>query len=187
MLKREENAVVLDFLPHGKSGEGKSEPTAQVLGDTLYTLLEVIVKEGIEIKEGDKVYIGRGDRDKIAFIKGRIAFSDLTNNSQKNALEQVKVIVKSREAEYVNFLNKAGAISIRLHSLELLPSIGKKHLSTMLLARDKQPFLDFKDVQSRVPHLNSVENIFVERILEELRGESKYYLFTKPPARDERY
>lgn len=182
MLKREEFAVVLDFMPYGKSGEAKKEPVAQVIGETFFTLLEVVVKKQVEIAIGEKVYIGKGVRDKIDYIKGRIYFNELTSTAQKEVEQIIKKTVVARENEFITFLNRAGAINIRLHSLELLPSIGKKHLNTILSEREKTAFKSFQEVQERVPHLGKVEEIFVQRILEELKGVSKYYLFTKPPA-----
>lgn len=185
MFKREENAFVLDFLPQGKSGEAKREPVVQLLGDTQFTLLEAIPKEGETLSLGQEVYIGRGDRDKVTHIRGRIQFNQLTNVAQRELETQVGQIVSRREPEYVHFLNKAGSISIRVHALDLLPSIGKKHLQALLAEREKKPFESFADVNARVHNLSQVAEIFTQRILSEIKGNEKYYLFVKKPAREE--
>jgi len=185
MIKREEYGLVLDFLPHGKSGGASGESTAQVVGETYFTLLEITLKPEAKTQEGERLYLGREERDKVDRIIGRIAFNDLTNSAQRSIASVVGKIVKSREPDFVQFLNRAGAINIRSHSLELLPSVGKKHLQSILDARAKQPFASFEDIQNRVPHIRSVEQIVVDRVLEELRGDSKYYLFTKPIREEE--
>lgn len=190
MLKREENAIVLDFLPAGRSSDANKEPLAQVLGDTYFTLLEVVLKQGVAVSPGERVYIGRDARDKVDHIRGRIVYNDLTSSSQREAEAQIRNLIAVREQELVTFLNRAGAINIRAHSLELLPSIGKKHLEAIINAREEKPFVSFEDVKARVPSIGNVSEIFVQRILEELKGGSKYYLFTKAPAlreEDRRY
>lgn len=185
MFGREEYALVLDFLPYGKSGEARREPIAQLLGESYFTLLEAVPKEGVELKQGQRVYVGKGERAEVDRIKGRIVFSDLTSVAKNEAESVVRNLVKEREAQLVGFLNKAGAINIRSHYIEHLPSIGKKHLSGLLEERSKKPFESFEDVQKRVPHLGNVQEIFVERILHELSGDAKYYLFTKPVRRED--
>lgn len=185
MERREENALVLDYLPYGKSGEAQREPVAQVIGEAYYTLLEVVPKTEAKMKAGDRVYIGSGERDKIDHVKGRVQWRDLTSSAQNEAKTLLKKLVKEREAFFVEFFNRAGAINIRAHTLEHIPSVGKKHLSAILDARDRKKFESFEDVRARVPHLRHIEDLIVERIVHELEGEAKYYLFTKPPARHE--
>ncbi len=191
MLKREEHAVVLDFLPAGKAGEATKEPVAQLLGTTYFTLLEVVIKSGVSVAPGQTVYVGRGVRDHVEFIRGRVKYNDLTLTAQREAQAQIHKIVLSREQDFIGFLNRAGALNIRTHSLELLPAIGKKHLDAIIRAREEKPFTSFDDVHARVSGLGRIEDFFVARIIEELRGESKYYLFTKAPAaedeRDDRH
>ncbi|VVB99902.1 Uncharacterised protein [uncultured archaeon] len=94
-----------------------------------------------------------------------------------------KNTIHEREADFVGFFNKAGPISIRLHQLELLPGIGKKHLKEILDARDTKPFSSFKDIQERVTLLPEPANLILTRISEEMQGTSKYYLFVRPPAK----
>ncbi|MFQ5405683.1 MAG: DUF655 domain-containing protein [Candidatus Micrarchaeia archaeon] len=183
MFKREEYAVVLDFLAQGHAQEAKKEPVAQILGEEYFTLLEVVLKSGLSVSVGERLYIGRETRDKVDHIKGRVTSNALTASASRELLGVVSKIVSEREAHFLDFLNRAGSLNIRAHSLELLPGIGKKHLNDILDARDKQKFSSFEDAQSRVPHLGKLKDIFVQRILEELKGDSKYYLFVKIPQK----
>ncbi|HII39422.1 TPA: DUF655 domain-containing protein [Candidatus Micrarchaeota archaeon] len=185
MIKREEYGLVLDFLPHGRSAGASPDAIVQVVGEMQFTLLEVTLKQGMQAREGERVYLGRDEREKVERIIGRITFDDLTNSAQNALHRVVPTIIRTREAEFVQFLNRAGAVNIRCHSLEMLPSIGKKHLQSLLDARAKQPFTSFKDIQARVTHIRSVEQIIADRVFEELRGTSKYYLFAKPARTEE--
>ena len=182
-MEMEEHARVIDFLPEGRSSEREREPTAQLLGEKYFTLLEVAIKKDVKVSLGQRIYIGKDERTEVEKIKRRIEFNDLTATARNEMPLVAKQVIHDREAEYVSFFNKAGPISIRLHQLELLPGIGKKHLQEILEARDTRQFESFKDIQQRVTLLPEPANLIFTRISEELHGDSKYYLFVRPPAR----
>lgn len=185
MFKKEDFAIVLDFLPHGKAGEAKQEPVVQCVGELFFTLLECVAKPGLAIDVGERIYIGRDQREKVDHIRGRIDYGNLTTSAQRQLDSVVRSVVQAREKEFVEFVNRAGSINIRSHALEHLPSVGKKHLQNILDEREKKKFESFEDIHARVSHLGSPLEIFVQRIMLELQGKEKYYLFVKMP-RDER-
>jgi len=76
-------------------------------------------------------------------------------------------------------------VTIRLHQLELIPGVGKKHMRDIIAEREKKPFENFADISARVPLLPDPAMLIVQRIEEELRGESKYYILTRPPQKRE--
>ena len=80
-MMKEENCIVLDFLPHGYADRRHAEPVAQAVGTSFFTLLEVIPREGTDFAQGESVYIGEGKREKVMFIKGQIKPDDLTRNA----------------------------------------------------------------------------------------------------------
>lgn len=182
--KKEDYALVLDYLPMGNAGEARKEPIIQVVGEHYFTLLEIVVTPGKSFSSLERVYIGKGERTNIAQIRGRIKYDKLTSTAQREVDDAVKQIVKSREAEFVSFLNRAGSINIRAHALELLPGIGKKYLEEILRQREQKPFENFADVSARITHLGDPSEIFVSRIREELKGNEKYYMFAKAPAEE---
>ena len=51
-MEMEEYARAIDFLPEGRSNEREREPTAQLLGEKYFTLLEVAVKKGVNCSLG---------------------------------------------------------------------------------------------------------------------------------------
>ena len=179
----EEYAIVLDFLPYGKSTDTKKVPIAQLVGEKYFTLLEVVPKPNVTLSVGERVYIGKGERDKIDHIKSRIKLDDLTSAARDELRKTLVEIVKRREKDFVNFFNTCGAVTIRLHQLELFPGIGKKHMQDILAEREKKPFESFEDISKRVPFLPDPVNLIVERIEEELKGDTKYYILTKPYRR----
>ncbi len=179
----EEYALVLDYLSTGKSFSPKPEPLVQLLGETKFTLLEAVPKV-TDIKVREKVYIGKGERDKIALIKARIMYNDLTQVAKNELPGAIVEILKGNEAKFVGIFNTASPLNIRMHSLELLPGIGKKHLNAILKARDEKEFTSFKDISERVPLLQDPIKLLVERIIEELKGESRFYMLTRPYARE---
>jgi len=175
----EEYAYVLDFLPTGKSSSLRSEPIAQLVGEGKFTLLEVVTKTK-DIRIEDRVYIGKGERDKVLQIKSRIGYNDLTETAKNELPLAIAKIIRQNEQKFVNLFNTAGPINIRLHSLELLPGIGKKHLQAIIDAREEKPFESFSDISNRVPLLQDPVKLLTERVIEELKGGSRFYLLTRP-------
>ena len=180
---KEDCAVVLDYLPMGKPSDPRGTPVAQVIGTRYYTLLEVFPKEGADIDIFEKVFVGKGDRPKIRMVKERIPYDELTSLAKSNLDEAVRRIVLEREQEYVRFFNSASPLTIRQHSLELLPGIGKKHLFHILDEREREPFKSFDDLKARVPLLGDPVKLIVSRIIKEITEPCKYYLFVRPAGR----
>jgi len=176
---KEENVIILEYLPHGYPLEGKHMPLAQAIGTTNLTLLELVPRKGVELKEGEEVYIGEGKRDKIYYILGRLKQEKLTESSKKRLAEFVEKIVKQREKEFVNFFNEAEAINKRIHQIELLPGLGKKYMTEILKQRKEKPFESFDDIRNRVSNLPFPEKIVEKRIIQELIEPVRYNLFIK--------
>lgn len=187
----EDNAIILDFLPLGYVKEGKPsfkrKPIAQAIGTEEFTLLELIPKERIQLDIHERVYIGAGKRDKIARVNNRLMFDKLTATSRVELDYVIEEIIKENEAKFVEFFNEAGPISTRLHQLELLPGIGKKHMWDIINATKEAKFTSFEDIKTRVPMLADPVKLIAKRVHMELeaagdrRGKMKYIIFTRPP------
>jgi len=183
-MEMEEYARVIDFLPDGRAVDREREPVAQLMGEKYFTIFEVSIKRGTAIALGQRLYIGKDAREHVEKIRRRIEYDELTATARNELPLVVKNIIHDREQEFVMMFNKAGPISIRLHQLELLPGIGKKHLKEMLEARETKPFESFKDMQARVPLLPDPVNLIQTRISDELTGTTKNFLFVRPPAKN---
>jgi len=176
-LKKDEWAITLDFLSHGLYGMERSQPVAQVIGDMFFSLLEVIVREGLALKLGEKVYIGDGKRDKVKYIRGRLEFKDLTIAAKDEVQPTVEKIVKETPQKFLEFFNKSGQLTTRMHQLELLPGIGKRHLWAIIEERKAKPFESFGDLKKRVPLLPDPEKMIVKRIIDEINDKDRYRIF----------
>ncbi len=178
---REENAVILDYLPHGYPYETGAMKTAiaQALGTDHLTILELIPKKGVHLQPHQEVYIGEGKREEIHHIKGKIESDKLTSTAHKELIHAISQVVSKDESRFVDFFNKAGPLSMRMHQLELLPGLGKKHMWEVINERKGKPFTSFEDLKNRVKLLPDPKNIVVKRILAELEGKEKYQLFVK--------
>jgi len=186
-MKAEEYGIVLDFLSKGKSSSFKAEPLAQLVGEEYFTLLEVVPKEGVSLKAGDRVYVGKDERDKVEYIKKRITYRELTSNSVSELPKVLEGMVLRQEKKFIEFFNTCGAITIKRHRFELLPGLGKKHMLNLIKEREQQNFESFQDIEKRVHLMPNVVQTIVKRIMHEQEDEEeKHHLFTKPyPRRDE--
>ena len=178
----EEYAYILDFLPYPPpSLMGKIKwhgPIAQAIGEDYFTLLELAPKPGVTLQIGERVFIGKGERDKIEKVLRRISYEDLTVTARDELPKIIEQIVTKKEQRFVQFFNEARPITTRLHQLELLKGVGKKLLWEILREREKKPFESFEDIKART-RLSDPKKAIVERILEELRTRQKYYLFVR--------
>jgi len=176
-LKKDEWAVVLDFLSHGRYSMERSQPVGQVMGDLYFSLLEVIVREGSSLKVGERVYIGDGKRDKVKYIRGRMEFVELTTAAKDEVQPAVEKVVNDNQQKFLEFFNKSGQLTTRMHQLELLPGIGKRHLWAIIEERKGKPFETFAELKSRVPLLPDPEKMIVKRIMDELNDKDRYRIF----------
>jgi len=178
-MRKEEHAIILDYLPNGYPLERKRMPVAQAIGELNLTLLELAPRRGIFLEIGEKVYIGDGKRDKIYYILGRLHREKLTEPGKAQLQEFIKEVVKEREKEFVEFFNKAEAINKRVHRIEMLPGFGKKHMKEILKARQEKPFESFEEMKKRIQNLPDPEKAVEKRIMQELLDFERHNLFIK--------
>lgn len=177
----EDYAWVIEYLPLGHPAQIKKEPIVQLIGVKFFTLLEATVKPDASIVLGQKVCVGKEGRQEIDHIKGRVTYDQLTGSAKDFLPSLLKKSISEKDMDFINFVNNARPISMRVHTLDLLPGIGKKTMQSLLEEREKQPFESLEDLKKRVPTLSDPIGIFIQRVLSELQGKEKYYLFTKPP------
>ena len=178
---KEEIAVVLDFLPNGYHYDERpmymKNPIAQAIGSEHFVLLELVPKKDVHLQPFEEVYIGDGKRDKIHHIVGKMEVGKLTATAKSQLEFVIKDILKKNEKKFVDFFNKAQPLSTRMHQLELLPGLGKKHMWQIIESRGEEPFRDFNDLKSRVKLMPDPEKAIIKRIILELEGNEKHKLF----------
>lgn len=180
-MKKEEQAIVLDYLPNGYPFDTrpmhKKTAIAQAIGKTSFVLLELVPKKDQFLQAHEEVYIGEGKRDKIHHVIGRITSERLTETAKSELSFIISELVMANKERFVNFFNTAAPINVRRHQIELLPGIGKKHMREILDEREKEPFKSFEDIKARIKLMPDPEKLVVKRILQELEGQEKHYLF----------
>lgn len=178
---KEEYAIVLDFLPHGYPFDPRPShrktSIVQALGKAHFTLLELVPKKEVFLQPLEEVYIGEGKRDKIHHIVGKLALDKLTATAKTELEFVVKDLVRKDEPRFIVFFNRAQPLTTRMHQLELLPGVGKKHMWEILEARNQKPFASFVDMRERVKLLPDPEKAVIRRIMEELSGSEKHRVF----------
>ncbi len=180
---REEYVIVLDFLPHGypfdKRPIHKKTAIVQAIGKRHFTLLELVPKKDIFLQPYQEIYVGEGKREEVHHITGKLPVDKLTHTAKKELEFVVKDVVKKNPKDFVSFFNKAQPLTTRMHQLELLPGLGKKHMWQIIEERKDKEFEDFKDLKARVKLLPDPEKVVIKRILSELAGKEKYCLFVE--------
>lgn len=174
---KEENIVVLDFLPTGHPNSRKAEPIVQGLGTKYLNLLEIILRPEVTTKVGELVYIGEGKWEQTRLIKGKIRYDELTSFAKQELEIALEKIIEQDQPKYIDFFNKAGPLTTRLHTLELLQGIGKKHMWAIIQARKTKPFEGFDDLRARVEMLPDPKKMIKKRIIDELKEIDRHRLF----------
>ena len=181
MSEKEETAIVLDFLPNGYPFDNtpsyKKNAIVQALGKDHLVLLELVPKKGISLQPNDEVYIGEGKREQIYYINGKLQTDKLTGTGESILKEVIHKMVHEHPQKFVDFFNKAQPLTTRMHQLELLPGVGKKHMWEIIDARDEEQFNTFEDIKKRVKLMPDPEKAIIKRIMEELNGSEKHRLF----------
>ena len=188
--KIESRILVLDYLPEGKGfGQTKQrEPIIQGIGVTWFTLLELTTERKGNYPQFEEMIIQGDEKSPIKQVKRRLNIDDLTNTGYQSLEEAVLKIINKNEKRFVSFFNKAQPITNRIHSLQLIPGIGKKLMWEILETRKGMPFVSFSDIEERVK-VSDIRKMVLNRILQELEEEEKHRLFTasKEPTSKRQY
>jgi putative nucleotide binding protein len=178
--KYEEYAYVLDFTPRGKSitVRGREGVIIQAIGEERLTLLELLGVQNTTVEIGERLYIGREGRDKVASVLGRLEYNDVSQAAKNELPTIVEKIVVVNEKRFVEYINMSQPITPRIHALELIPGIGKTYMMTIIKERDKKKFDNFADLQSRVG-LRDPAKLVAKRIIEEIMGQARMNLFVR--------
>ncbi len=186
--KDESRILVLDYLPDGKGfGQTKQrEPTIQGIGTTWFSLLDMVVEKRSSYPQFTELPLPKiSEKTPIRQIKRRITVNDLTNTGYSSLKEAVLNIINKNEKRFVSFFNKAQPITNRIHSLQLIPGIGKKLMWEILQSRKSMPFVSFSDIEERVK-ISDIRKMILNRIMQELIEDEKHRLFTANPDSGQR-
>ncbi len=169
--KFEEYAYVLHYRlrSSSKTVKGRSGNIVEAIGESYFTLLELLAFPQMTFEVGERVYIGKDKRDKIVSVLGKLKYEDLSPAAKSELPNVIEMIVKRNEKHFVNYFNTLQPVTPRLHALELIPGIGKTLTRVILEERERKPFESFKDIEERIG-FREPEKQIAKRIIEELEG-----------------
>ncbi len=175
-MPSDETAIVLDYLPEGRMesnipGYRREKNVAQIIGNRFFSLLEVVLREGRSTSASKLLYIGKGVREDVHHIVKRLNYDELTSTGKVELEFTLDKLISEQEERFIKFFNECGPLTTRLHRLELLPGVGKKHMMEMVRIRNMKLFESFSDLTKRVKLLPDPKKLLIKRIIWELRGE----------------
>ncbi len=183
----ESHAYILAVIPpkiYLRDTRPRGNTIVHAVGETYFTLLELIPKRGANLRPHERVDLDRSPSSKIERVSRRIGYEDLTPEGAAELPFIVEMIVTKHESKFVQFFNEAPPITTRKHSLQLLPGVGQTLMWALLEERKKEPFKSFDDIASRTK-LQNPKKVITARIIQELQGDVKRWLFARPPPHEE--
>ena len=173
-------SIVIDFYPYGKSlSRRRSEdynPLAVVVTVDWFQFFDVILNKKSKYSLNDLLELTPTNRKILR--TNHLEYQQLSNSALEVLPKVIVNIISTYESRFIKFLNQAHPLTTQMHQLQLLPGIGQKRLWLILEARKKGNFSTFSDFTSRTG-ISDPMSLFLNRILEELKGSQKYSLFTK--------
>lgn len=178
--KFEEYAYILDYIQNSKSSivRMREGTIIHAIGEVHLTILELLGMNQEKFSIGERVYIGKDGRAKILSVLGRIDYNHLTQTAKNELPSVIEKIVSVNESRFVDYFNLAQPMTPRVHSLELIPGIGKTYMKSILVERDKKKFSSFMDLQSRTGLRDAPKHI-AKRIFDEIAGETRMNVFVR--------
>ena len=178
--KFEEHAYILDYVQNGKSSLVRMREgiIIHAIGEEHLSILELLGVKNEKFSIGERVYIGKDGRAKILSVLGRIDYTHLTPTAKNELQSVVEKIVNENEARFIDYFNSAQPMTPRVHSLELIPGIGKTYMKSILDERDKKKFDSFTDLQNRTGLRDASKHI-ARRICDEISGETRMNVFVR--------
>ena len=178
--KFEEYAYILDYIQNGKSSivRMREGVIIHAIGEEHLTLLELLGISNEKFSIGERVYIGKDGREKIISVLGRLDYNHISQSAKNELPIVIEKIVNVNEKRFIDYFNSAQPMTPRVHSLELIPGIGKTYMKSILDERDKRKFESFSDLQNRTG-LRDITKLIAKRIYDEISGETRMNIFVR--------
>jgi putative nucleotide binding protein len=165
---------------------GSTAPThsagqlVQGVGNIGFPLLEVVVSDTVSLSVGDQLYIGPGTWDRVARVRGRLAYQMLTPRAKDMLATTIAEIIRNDEERFIEYFNITTLEGLTGHPLELLPGLDDDCRETIIAERTNGPFADFADLKDRVECLQQPHDFLITRVMFELQAcDGKYHLLTQ--------
>ena len=125
---------VLDRRPVGHEIQALAEPS--------FHLIRSRVVNAEEIEQGSEVNMDSGIIGPISEIR----FKDLSQTSQGELTDSILKSISSDPDRHLMFYNRAGPMSLKFHSFQLLPGVGNSKAMQMVKSRGGNGWSTFEQV-----------------------------------------
>ncbi len=102
--------------------------------------------------------------------KTQTAYTEIKPAQRKLVKTCIQDIVNANEDVLINVYNNGRSLSLKKHSLSLLPKINTKHIFAIENAKRYHPFTSFKDLETKVPTIKDAAAPIVARLIKEMEN-----------------
>ena len=166
----EEYAYVLAYEPRGrsKSIKGREGLIIQAIGERYLTLLELlgIPNVNVNVKSGERVYIGREGRTKIISVLGKLEYDELSPSAKVALSKVIELVIRNNEERFIKFINTTETL------LGIIPGIGKVRAAKIIEEREVKPFKSYEDLYKRTG-IKNLDKLIAKRAYQEITREEK--------------
>ncbi len=178
--KYEKFAYVIGIKRRAKSViiKNKSGDILYALGQKFLNIMEILIYDNVMFEAGSKIPIDAVNRLNILSVLGRVQYKKTPDDIADAISPIVDTIVAKEEERFVEFINTAGPLTYRIHSLKTIPGISEKLSQNIIMERDDRKFDSYADIEERASVRNIAKNIS-SRIKEEIIDDTKTNVFVK--------
>ena len=147
---------------------------ATVMTEKTLVFCRVKVKGSDVMTVNQRIYIGkdRSKREAISAIIGMAHLDKMSNMAKADLPALVQMFVEEHGQYFVDeFYNKAGPMSLKQHSYELLPDVGPVKARNMVKARDQVGVFASMDELNSLAKIKGAE-LLAQRFVEEMEDKT---------------
>lgn len=147
---------------------------ATVMAEKTLLFCRVKVKRSDVMPMNQRIYIGkdRSKREAISAIIGMAHLDKMSNMAKADLPALVQMFVEEHGQYFVDeFYNKAGPMSLKQHSYELLPDVGPVKARNMVKARDQVGVFASMDELNALAKIKGAE-LLAQRFIEEMEDKT---------------
>ena len=147
---------------------------ATAMAEESLALCRLKLKGSEAMMLNQRIYIGKeaSKRTDVAAIIGMAHFDKMSNMARQDLPSLVQLFIEEHAQYFVDeFYNKAGPMSLKQHSYELLPDVGPVKARNMVKARDQVGVFASMDELNALAKVKGAE-LLAQRFVEELEDKT---------------
>ncbi len=147
---------------------------ATVMAEKTLVFCRVKVKGSDVMPVNQRIYIGKdaSKRTDVAAIIGMAHLDKMSNMARQDLPNLVQLFIEEHAQYFVDeFYNKAGPMSLKQHSYELLPDVGPVKARNMVKARDQVGVFASMDELNALAKVKGAE-LLAQRFVEEIEDKT---------------